>query len=197
MVELAAMAVIWGYVIAFLALTAMTARRAGTRVWVFGVGGEPQTLPATLFRASFALGAALPPVTIWVIASGNSPWLLLPWDVAPLVAVGGLAAMIAGTGLALHAQRHMGNSWRIGAAEGHIGRIVDTGPFSFSRNPVFVGQMILFAGLWLVFPTPVQMAVTLALIVAAVLQVRIEERVLARELGQPYSDYRRRVRRWL
>jgi len=66
-----------------------------------------------------------------------------------------------------------------------------------SRNQVFVGQMLLFAGLFLVFPGLVQGALTLALIVAVVLQVRIEEQVLAATFGSAYADYRRRVGRWI
>lgn len=91
----------------------------------------------------------------------------------------------------------MGASWRIGAAEGELGPIVDNGPFAISRNPVFVGQALLFVGLFLVLPSLIQGALTLALLVAIVLQVRIEERVLVRSLGQPYRDYQQRVRRWL
>lgn len=196
-IEIGAVAVIWAYVFLFLVFTVVAARRAGTSVWLFGVGAERQMIPAMLFRASFALGAALPLVTLWVLA-GNPPWFLIPMSMggAPSGLVG-LILMITGAALALYAQHYMGRSWRIGAAEGHVGKIIDGGPFSFSRNPVFVGQVVLFAGLWLVFPTVAQCAVVAALILAAVLQVRIEERVLGRELGQPYADYRQRVRRWL
>jgi len=112
-----------------------------------------------------------------------------------LVAIG---AMIAAT-----SQMHMGASWRIGAAEGETGAIVDTGPFALSRNPVFVGQIILFVGLLLVFPDLFQAALTLALVVAIRLQVKIEERVLTATLGvltatlgEPYLAYSRRVGRW-
>ena len=104
---------------------------------------------------------------------------------------------LAGSALALYAQHYMGKSWRIGAAEGHLGTIVDTGPFSMSRNPVFVGQIVLFAGLVLVFTSVLQLTVAIVLIIAVMLQVGIEERVLTKELGPAYVAYRRRVRRWL
>ena len=57
--------------------------------------------------------------------------------------------------------------------------------------------MLLFVGLFLAFPGIVQAALTLALIAAVILQVRIEERVLEASLGEPYRRYRSRVRRWL
>jgi protein-S-isoprenylcysteine O-methyltransferase Ste14 len=75
--------------------------------------------------------------------------------------------------------------------------MVTDGPFEFSRNPVFLGQMLLFAGLFLVLPGLVQGALTVALFVAVQLQVRIEERVLAADMGAPYLAYCRQVRRWL
>jgi protein-S-isoprenylcysteine O-methyltransferase Ste14 len=66
-----------------------------------------------------------------------------------------------------------------------------------SRNPVFVGQAVLFAGLFLVVPGCVQALLTAALIVAIHLQVRIEEKVLAETLGEPYLAYMARVSRWV
>lgn len=105
--------------------------------------------------------------------------------------------VVIGACLAILSQRHMGASWRIGAADGEVGTIVDDGPFAFSRNPVFVGQGLLFTGLFIALPSTIQALLTTALLIAIVLQVRIEERVLARTIGQPYRNYCRRVRRWL
>ena len=194
-VETAALAVMWTYVLGFLLLTTMASRAAGTSVWLFSVGKERQTLPAALFRLAFVLGLVMPPVSKWLAESefgiGAEPALGTAADVV------GLMIMAAGAATALYAQNHMGRSWRIGAAEGHLGVIVDTGPFGVSRNPVFVGQAVLFLGSLLVFPTVLQTSVVIGLLWAIRLQVEIEERVLSKELGQPYADYRRRVRRWL
>ncbi|WP_046863422.1 methyltransferase family protein [Microvirga massiliensis] len=57
-----------------------------------------------------------------------------------------------GSAIALMSQYHMGASWRVGAAPGELGPLVDTGPFALSRNPAFLGQAILLLGLALVFP---------------------------------------------
>jgi protein-S-isoprenylcysteine O-methyltransferase Ste14 len=48
-----------------------------------------------------------------------------------------------------------------------------------------------------VLPSLIQAALTLALLVAITLQVRVEERVLAAAYGEPYLAYKVRVRRWL
>jgi len=118
---------------------------------------------------------------------------IAPLKVSASLLVVGLVPMALGSGLAPYAQWHMGNSWRIGAADGMQGSIVSDGPFAYSRNPVFVGQIALFSGLGMTHPTILQTAVLFLVIFAAIFQVRIDER----DLGLPYADYRRQVRRWL
>lgn len=184
------------YVAGFLVLSGMLAKEAGRSVWLFGTGREKQTLPALLFRIAFA-GAVLWP--LWLAAFGN------PVKADPLAAaldgpwfdVLGHLLVVLGACIALLSQRYMGASWRIGAAEGEQGAIVDGGPFAVSRNPVFVGQALLFIGLLIVLPSLIQAALTLALLLGIRLQVGIEERVLSASLGQPYLAYKARVRRWL
>jgi len=66
MIQVAAIVLIWGYVLTFLYLTARTARRSGRSVWLFSQGRERQALPAILFRAAFALGCVLPLVSLWI-----------------------------------------------------------------------------------------------------------------------------------
>ncbi|WP_137157488.1 isoprenylcysteine carboxylmethyltransferase family protein [Rhizobium sp. FKL33] len=188
--------VMWAYLMGFMVLTATAAKKAGRPVWLFGVGKERQALPALLFRLTFIFGAIYPPLwEAWSIYSGRTQlWSSLHDGTLEIF---GLLVMAIGVVLALAAQRHMGASWRIGAAEGHQGAIVDDGPFAISRNPVFVGQALLFIGSLAVFPSEPQAVAVAALLAAIHLQVVIEERVLAAELGQPYADYKLRVRRWL
>jgi protein-S-isoprenylcysteine O-methyltransferase Ste14 len=183
------------YLASFFGLTALAAREAGRSVWLFSKGTEPQTLPAWLFRIAFAGAAILPPLR----AGLGGPLLHDPVFMAFDGVIGDIAGHLLvaiGALIAVTSQMHMGASWRIGAANGEIGAIVDSGPFALSRNPVFVGQIILFVGLFLVFPDILQAALTLALIIAIRLQVAIEERVLAASLGEPYLAYSRRVGRW-
>lgn len=196
MIDIIAVIAVWAYIAGFLFLTARLAKRSGEPIWLFAKGRERQTLPAMLFRLAFLLGALLPLVTLW-LEPQHSIWLLERRDPGAVIRILGLAMVLAGSAIALYAQHYMGRSWRIGAAEGHLGAIVDTGPFGLSRNPVFVGQIMLFVGLTLVFTSVLQLAVAIALVVAVMLQVSIEERVLTKELGPAYDAYRRRVRRWL
>lgn len=186
--EIAAYLVTLAYVGAFLALSFNQTRGSGQPVWIFARGGRSQRLPALLFKLGFAGSVLWPPVRGLLVR--EAPF-------GPVSSVPGLAIMVIGVALALWAQVHMGRSWRIGAAAGESGAIVDSGPFAFSRNPVFVGQALLFVGLFLVRPGLVESMLALAVLVAIAVQVRIEEDVLRRDLGAPYLAYQRRVRRWV
>lgn len=184
------------YLLSFFALTAVAQRAAGRSVWLFGRGTEKQTLPALLFRFAFA-GAALWPLirlTTGDVPENDPIRRLLDGDWFDVL---GHLMIAIGACIAILSQRHMGANWRIGAAEGEVGAIVDDGPFALSRNPVFLGQALLFLGLFFVFPGIVSLALTVALLVAIHLQVMIEERVLTASLGEPYIGYMQRVPRWL
>lgn len=77
-------------------------------------------------------------------------------------------------------------------------RLVTHGPFAFSRNPIYVGNTILVAGLGLAVDS---LFVVAAAFVAALLTHRLavlrEERHLAARFGPAWSDYAGRVPRWL
>ena len=76
--------------------------------------------------------------------------------------------------------------------------LIESGPYRVSRNPLYVGMLLLYLGVALLVPT----FWGLVLFPVAVLLVfwgaiRPEERFLHERLGAPYDEYRRRVPRWL
>lgn len=77
-------------------------------------------------------------------------------------------------------------------------RLVTAGPYRVSRNPMYLGLVLLLAGLGLALGTPLALAAPLVL--GALLDrrfVRPEERALEATLGAPYARYRAQVRRWV
>src|SRR5215208_3284527 len=95
------------------------------------------------------------------------------------------------------AQAQMGESWRIGIDQKHRTNLVQSGVFSRSRNPIFLGMMLTLFGLFLVIPNALTL-LTLALgVVLIQIQVRLEEEFLTRTHGDEYAQYRIRVRRWI
>ena len=76
--------------------------------------------------------------------------------------------------------------------------IVDTGPYRFTRNPIYVGMFLAIIGLAIAFDS---LWLLIALVPFALVirygVVAREETYLERKFGVPYRDYRSRVRRWL
>ena len=76
--------------------------------------------------------------------------------------------------------------------------IVDTGPYRFTRNPIYLGMMLGLVGLAIAFDS-LWLLVTLvpfALVIRYGVIAR-EEAYLERKFGDIYRRYRARVRRWL
>jgi protein-S-isoprenylcysteine O-methyltransferase Ste14 len=76
-------------------------------------------------------------------------------------------------------------------------RLVTTGPFAWCRNPMYLGHMIFLAGLALTLRSELAALITVATIAWFQLRVRRDERRLAERFGEPYAQYRARVKRWI
>jgi protein-S-isoprenylcysteine O-methyltransferase Ste14 len=117
-------------------------------------------------------------------AAGASLWI-----------VGALIVAI-GEGIRFWAVHHIGAISR--TRSDRLGPLVSSGPFALIRNPLYVGNILLWTGFavsaQLVWLAPV-IAVLLALEYHAI--VRWEEGLLAQRIGEPYVQYAARVPRWL
>ncbi len=76
--------------------------------------------------------------------------------------------------------------------------LVDTGPFAFSRNPMYVGMaMEVVAGALIIDSWWPLVLLVPAIALVTVVVIKPEERLMYEAFGQQYDDYRERVRRWL
>jgi protein-S-isoprenylcysteine O-methyltransferase Ste14 len=93
--------------------------------------------------------------------------------------------------------------YRIGRGGGGPGlevppdRLVTSGPYRFTRNPMYLGHLIFFAGLAVTFRSYFAVALLLGHMVWFDRRVRADERRLTARFGAEYTDYMERVRRWL
>ncbi|MBL0946862.1 MAG: isoprenylcysteine carboxylmethyltransferase family protein [Brevundimonas sp.] len=72
------------------------------------------------------------------------------------------------------------------------------GPYRFSRNPIYVGFAITYAGLAIAMDSPAALAMLIpCLLVVDRFVIQKEEAYLAAKFGSDYAAYRNRVRRWL
>lgn len=114
-----------------------------------------------------------------------------------LSAAAGVALLLAGTALMSLSQHQMGASWRIGIEEEARPGLVVHGVYRLSRNPIYLGMFLGFAGLVALAPSALTAAVFLAVYAGVRRQVSEEEDYLRRTYGEPYVAYGRRVGRFL
>ncbi|HTM76389.1 MAG TPA: isoprenylcysteine carboxylmethyltransferase family protein [Devosia sp.] len=77
-------------------------------------------------------------------------------------------------------------------------KLATTGPYRFTRNPMYLGFGLILAGLSLIFSLDwgVILVPVLALLLHYGVVIR-EEAYLTAKFGQPYRDFLGRTRRWL
>ena len=77
-------------------------------------------------------------------------------------------------------------------------RLVTDGVFRLSRNPMYLGLVLLLVGwgVWLGSASP-WLVPPLFVIALTVVQIIPEEQALHRRFGEQYLSYRRKVARWI
>ncbi len=76
-------------------------------------------------------------------------------------------------------------------------KFVAVGPYRYARNPMYIGGVLLLAGLGLYELSPsILMLSAVFLLAAHVFVVRVEEPGLRRKFGEAYEEYCRTVSRW-
>jgi protein-S-isoprenylcysteine O-methyltransferase Ste14 len=113
----------------------------------------------------------------------------------PLVAAG-VAVTAAGELIRLWGVHHIGAISR--TRSDRLGPLIATGPFALVRNPLYVGNILIWMGFAL-SARLVWLAPVIVLLLGAVYHaiVRWEEQLLTMRLGEAYSAYSARVPRWL
>lgn len=123
-----------------------------------------------------------------------SHWIVPPWN--RLGALFGLAGFAIDAAAAARFLRR--KTTLSPMVPGKASSLVTDGVFRISRNPMYLGLVLLLIGwaLWLGSVTPwLVVPVFVAGLTAA--QIVPEERALAERFGETYFAYRRRVARWI
>jgi Phospholipid methyltransferase len=76
-------------------------------------------------------------------------------------------------------------------------RLVSSGPYAYSRNPMYLGHIIFLVGLTLTLKS--WLAALITILVALWFHSRVlgDEKRLVERLGQPYVNYLTSVKRWV
>lgn len=142
----------------------------------------PPVIYLLFIGLAYGLGKLLPlplPDNIWTHWAG--------WG---LIDLGVLLMLWAA--LQMFAQRTTVNPY------GTPARLVDSGPFRLSRNPIYLADTLVYCGIALLLASAWPWLLLPALILGMNRWViRHEEALLGELFGEQYQAYRTRVRRWL
>jgi protein-S-isoprenylcysteine O-methyltransferase Ste14 len=76
-------------------------------------------------------------------------------------------------------------------------KLVSTGPYAYSRNPMYLGHLIFLTGLTFTLQSWLAGVITLAVALWFHIRVLGDEKKLIRVLGAPYKNYLASVKRWI
>ncbi|HUI27372.1 MAG TPA: isoprenylcysteine carboxylmethyltransferase family protein [Candidatus Kryptonia bacterium] len=143
-------------------------------------------LPPLLYGGAFVAGSLLHQLL---------PQPILPLGVAPSI---GVVVLVFGAALAVWSRRTMVDAGTSTNPSQPATALVVSGPFRFSRNPMYAARTLLYLGLALLANALCILA-TLAPVLVTLHYgvIKREERYLEAKFGDAYRDYRTRVRRWL
>lgn len=110
---------------------------------------------------------------------------------SPLLVTGYLSYRLAGR---YRLQRAGGPP---GMSQGMPDRLITTGPYAATRNPMYLGHLVFLAGLAMVTRSPLAAVVAAAHVPWFSARVRRDESRLRERFGAPYDEYCARVPRWI
>lgn len=76
-------------------------------------------------------------------------------------------------------------------------RLVTTGPYAYTRNPMYLGHIIFLTGLTLTLRSFFAMLLTVATAIWFHFRVLNDEKELARRFGDLYLEYTSMTKRWI
>ena len=168
---------------------ALLMRRKGIRAMNFGRIDKKDFLipPFALFYFYIVFAAAFNFPTVSrqeLFHSGIASWA-------------GVLLCVVGLFLIFLSLVSFGKSFRVGIDPDHPDRLITTGIFAFSRNPIYVAFGLVLLGQFLVFSNWILLAYLLATVWLFRRQISREEEYLRSHYGQQYAEYCDRVRRYL
>jgi protein-S-isoprenylcysteine O-methyltransferase Ste14 len=109
----------------------------------------------------------------------------------------GILLCVAGLALLLWSIVSFGQSFRVGIDTTTPDKLITTGAFAISRNPIYVAFACILIGLFLTFPNWILLVYLIAAVWLFNRQVLREETYMKGHYGAPYEAYCRQARRYL
>jgi len=90
-----------------------------------------------------------------------------------------------------------GKSFRVGIDENSNDRLIINGTFAISRNPIYVGFISFFIGMFIIYSNILLIIFLLFLTIMIHRQIIREETFLKKHYGNEYVEYCKKVRRYI
>jgi len=130
-------------------------------------------VPVVFLRPEFELGSL------------SAGWIILP-----------LLTIVIAEGLRLWGVAYAGSPTR--TRSDHVPSLVHAGPFRYLRNPLYVGNILLYTATGLLFGfAQLSVFIFLYSVIQYAFIVAYEEELLVATFGSAYEDYQLAVPRWL
>jgi protein-S-isoprenylcysteine O-methyltransferase Ste14 len=159
----------------------------------------PAALPDAPRGGLAGLGRKLFLVRGWVYLPFAAAAMLIPASERPGAEVlwpAGIALMVLGVALRLASIRRIGGAAR--TKKNKAKRVIDSGPYGWTRNPLYIANTSAFLGFLLLCRLPWFALASWVLLWCWYHAIaRYEETVLAGLFGPEFDDYRRRVPLWI
>ena len=101
----------------------------------------------------------------------------------------GIALIVLGYTGTLWCYSIMGNAWRIGIDQKEKTSLVTEGPFRIVRHPIYLFQIVILLGVFLLLPTALSLLILIVHFVCVSVKALDEESYLLRVHGEQYRNY--------
>jgi protein-S-isoprenylcysteine O-methyltransferase Ste14 len=119
-------------------------------------------------------------------------WPYAQWEHQVLAVATGLPVFFLGLGIRVWSQTYL--RYRIRCEH----TLATGGPYAWMRNPVYIGNLLMFAGLCLMCRLPWAIPIICGLgALVYHLSVQFEESRLTKRFGESYLEYCRKTPRWI
>ena len=147
----------------------------------------------------------IPVVVLWIFLPLLTPFVIgLPWMLQAFVFPGdavtgwcAVAMAVIAFALTWLCWIKMGTSWRMGIDPNERTALVFTGPYKFVRHPIYGLSQVLVLTTMAALPTPSMLLLTIVHMTLMQWEVRREDKYLVALHGPAYSDYMKRVGRFV
>ena len=149
-------------------------KKTGVNPFVFGKSETAHDYIGRVYKVMM-LGTWIAIISYSFFPVAYSYLMPMAYMDAPVLQLLGLVLLVIAFVWIVIAQYQMSKSWRIGINYEEKTDLVSSGVFAYSRNPVFLGVLVSYAGNFLIIPNALTLCVFLVTYFIIQVQVRLEE----------------------